>query len=58
MSAFLKARGGFEIDADWEGKAVRNLTISSQKGGKTTLLVNGKKISVSLKPGESKTLQW
>lgn len=54
----LKARGGFEIDADWEGKAVRNLTISSQKGGKTTLIVNGKKTSISLKPGESKTLQW
>lgn len=52
----LKARGGFELDASWSGKRVNSLGISSVNGGKTTLLVNGKKIPVSLKPGETKSI--
>lgn len=54
----LRARGGFQIDADWKGKSVRTLTISSEKGGKTTLMVNGKKTEISLRPGESRTLTF
>lgn len=54
----LRTRGGFEIDADWKEKRVRTLTISSEKGGRTTLLVNGNKTAVTLRPGESRTLTF
>lgn len=53
----LRARGAFSLDTKWENGKVKQFTISSEKGGKTTVKANGKKIKVSLKPGESKTIR-
>lgn len=54
----LRARGGYTVDADWKDGMVKTLTISSEKGGKTTLNANGKKKAISLKPGERKTFKF
>lgn len=45
----IRARGGFEIDMVWQDKMVKSLNISSEKGGKAKLLVNGVEYQVSLK---------
>lgn len=50
----LKARGGFTMSFEWKAGRVNKATISSQKGGATTLRVNGRDINVELKPGQSK----
>ena len=53
----LKARGAFEVSAEWKDGKVTSVTISSAKGGKTTLRANGKSIPVSLKPNGTKTIK-
>ena len=54
----LKARGAFEVSASWKDGKVKTLTISSKKGGATTLIVNGKKMPVKLKANEERTLRF
>ena len=46
----LKARGAFEIDAEWKDGKVTEIEISSDKGGSTTLVANGLQIPVTLSP--------
>ncbi|WP_163398474.1 glycoside hydrolase family 95 protein [Flavobacterium fluviatile] len=52
------ARGGFEIDMIWSNKKVKSLIVSSKKGGKATVILNGKEQTVSLKKGEKKEINW
>lgn len=54
----LRARGAYTVDASWKDGRVKSLTIKSDKGGKTTLKVNGKDIAVKLKKGQSKTFKF
>lgn len=51
------ARGGFEIEMEWQNKSVKKYTITSKKGGKTQLVYNGVKKEIQLKPGGSLTIQ-
>lgn len=51
----LRARGAFTVDAKWSKGKVTTFTISSDKGGSTTVYANGKSYPVNLQPGESKT---
>lgn len=53
----LKARGGFEVDAEWHNGKVTEMTVSAPKGGATTIIVNGNSTPVDLLPGESITLK-
>lgn len=50
------ARGGFIIDMEWEKGKVISLTITSRKGGKTTLYYNETKKIIELKAGETKKI--
>lgn len=52
----LRARGAFTVDAKWKDGVVTDLTIKSDKGGKTTIIVNSKEIAVDLNAGESKNI--
>lgn len=54
----LRARGAYTIDAAWKKGKVTSLKISSDKGGSTNLIINGKSIPVSLKSEETKTLTF
>lgn len=54
----LRARGAYTIDAAWKNGKVTSLKISSDKGGSTNLIINGKSIPVSLKSEETKTLTF
>lgn len=51
------ARGGFEIEMKWENKLVKEINISSKKGGATTLFYNAQKQVVNLKPGQKLVLK-
>ncbi|KAF2335568.1 glycoside hydrolase family 95 protein [Flavobacterium daemonense] len=46
------ARGGFEIEMNWNNKTIQKLIISSKIGGKTTLIFGDKKQEIVLKKGE------
>jgi alpha-L-fucosidase 2 len=52
------ARGGFEIDMEWDNLQLKKLTISSRGGGTTTLINGSTRKEVSLKPGERRELVW
>lgn len=52
----LCARGGFVVDMEWKNGKVISLSLTARVGGKTTLRYNGKRKSVSLKKGETKTI--
>jgi alpha-L-fucosidase 2 len=54
----LRARGGFQIDLDWNGLALKKVVISSEQGGNTTLISQGKQLPVTLKPGEKREIVW
>ena len=51
----LCARGGFTIDMSWSDSRVTEVTISSVHGGRTELSLNGRTVSVDLRPGQSMT---
>lgn len=52
------ARGGFEIEMNWENKIIKKLIISSKTGGKTTLINGDKKQEIILKKGENLEVKW
>ncbi|MDE5941442.1 MAG: glycoside hydrolase family 95 protein, partial [Muribaculaceae bacterium] len=52
----LRARGGFVVDMEWKAGKVTKATISSPKGGSTTIRVNGKSHPVTLLPGRKTTI--
>ena len=52
----VRARGGFVLDFDWKDGKVTSLRISSEHGGKTELVVNGRTYKVRLRPGRSRNI--
>ncbi len=52
----LRARGGWEVSMVWKDGKARTVTLSTQTGGTTTVIVNGKEHQVTLKPGESRSI--
>lgn len=52
----LCARGGFELDMAWEEGQIISATISSEKGGTCSVRFKERIISLTLKPGEEKSL--
>jgi len=52
------ARGGFEIEMNWENKTLKKVVVSSKLGGKTTLINGDKKQNITLKKGESLEINW
>lgn len=52
----LRARGGVEVSMTWKDGKVQTATLSSEKGAKTTVSVNGKKQKVNIPAGGSITL--
>ena len=52
------ARGGFEIEMNWENKILKKVTVSSKTGGKTTLISGDKKQNITLKKGEKLEVKW
>ena len=52
----LKARGGFTVNMSWRDGKVTDCTISSERGGSTTVRVNGREIPVTLAAGSATPL--
>ena len=52
------ARGGFEINMEWENKTLKKITVFSKIGGKTTLINGEKKQNITLKKGQSLEINW
>ena len=54
----VRARGGFEVNMEWKEKSISKLTVSSEKGGKTTVINGSKEKEISLNPGEKMNIDW
>ena len=52
----LRARGAFTVDALWKNGKVTAFTVSSDAGGATNVIANGKSYPIKLLPGESTTV--
>ena len=52
------ARGGFEIEMNWNNKKLEKVTVFSKIGGKTTLINGDKKQNITLKKGETLEVKW
>jgi alpha-L-fucosidase 2 len=52
------ARGGFEIEMNWENKILKKVTVFSKTGGKTILINGDKKQNIVLKKGEKLEINW
>jgi alpha-L-fucosidase 2 len=53
----LRARGGFEVAMIWKEGLLTEAMISSKEGGKTSVVWNGKGLTIELKAGESRILK-
>jgi len=54
----LCARGGFVVDMKWINGKLEMAKIYSEKGGKCSLIYNGKEQEISLKAGQEKVLSF
>ncbi len=54
----LCARGGFEISMEWSKGKLFKVEVLAKKGGKTTILCNGKEKDIELGIGEHITMDW
>ncbi|MET3028437.1 glycoside hydrolase family 95 protein [Flavobacterium sp. UW10123] len=52
------ARGGFEIEINWNNKKPEKVIVSSKNGGKTTLIFGDKKQEIVLNKGEKKEIDF
>jgi alpha-L-fucosidase 2 len=52
----LRARGGFEIDIEWEDGSIVKASIYSKKGGSCRIRYNDSVVKLTLKPEEKKIL--
>ena len=52
----LCARGGFEVDMDWEESKIKSVSISSKKGGTCKIQFKDKIIDLTLNAGEKREL--
>ena len=53
----LCARGGFEVDMQWNNGCLKEATIKAKKNSSVTVLYDGKKKTLKLKAGKSQTLK-
>ena len=54
----LVARGGFEVSMDWSKGQPVKVEVKARKGGKTTIVCNGRERAVELNAGEQITFDW
>ena len=54
----LCARGGFEISMTWANKKLIKTSISSKKGGYTTLIYNNQTKKIALKAVQKVDVVW
>lgn len=54
----LRARGAFTVDFSWKNGRVVSATVSSDCGGSTTLIANGRRVKLKLGAGKSKTIDF
>jgi alpha-L-fucosidase 2 len=54
----IVARGGFEMDMEWENGKLTGASILSKNGGTTTLIYGAERKTLTLKKGERKKIQW
>ena len=54
----LRARGGYELMMTWAKNTLKTVTIFSKAGGQTKLVSGGKTKLISVKPGQSLTVNW
>ena len=54
----LCARGGFEVSMDWSKGQLVKVEVLAKKGGKTTIVCNGKERNVELNAGEQIAFDW
>jgi alpha-L-fucosidase 2 len=52
------ARGGFEIEMEWDAKKLKTVSVFSKNGGKTTLINGDKKKDCTLKKGQKLEIVW
>jgi len=52
----LRARGGFIVDIQWKDGKLSKAKITSTRGTRATVVVNGKILPIRLKKGQSKTI--
>jgi len=52
------ARGGYVLSMKWKDMKVTDLTITARADGETVLISGGKKLELSMKKGESRSIQW
>lgn len=53
----LCARGGYEVEIQWENNKVKTATILSKKGGKVNIIYNGMNKVLDIKAGQIKTIK-
>lgn len=53
----IRARGGLEVDFAWDGGKVTRATLHSAKGCRVTVKYNGKERTLTLRPGQKKTIR-
>ncbi|ADU14163.1 glycoside hydrolase family 95 protein [Asticcacaulis excentricus] len=53
----LKARGGFELDIEWQDRRLTQVVVRSARGGKTQLRWGDRLLPVTVKSGQSVILQ-
>ncbi len=52
----LRARGGYEVDVNWKDGTLVSATIKNIRGQTADVTYKGKRITVSVKPGQQQTL--
>ena len=53
----LRARGGFEVAITWREGLLSEVGISSKLGGKTSVVWNGRSVTIDLKAGENRVIK-
>ena len=54
----LRARGGFEVSMEWSKGQLVRVEVLAKKGGKTTIVYNGKDRVLDLDAGEQIAFDW
>ncbi|WP_115375094.1 glycoside hydrolase family 95 protein [Adhaeribacter pallidiroseus] len=54
----LKARGGFEVNMNWQNNRLQQTEIRSIKGGEATLQYGNQSKIVKLQPGQKQVIAW
>lgn len=54
----LRAKGAFTINAEWKNGKITSTSITADKGGSTTMIINGQTIPLKLKSGETRKMYF